>query len=530
MYSSNTNGPLWRDDSGAGTAWWILWMIVFMVFGGVAVDSANAWRMRAELQATADAAALAAVVDLPNATAARASANSFATKNMSEEEHGDVLATAEIEIGVWNSAAGKYQPLPDVAHPVKDAVRVTTRRDATNANQLKTYFLRLVGMDDWDVNAQAVAQRYFPKCTNTDGLFARHVVDMQSNNILKDGICIHGNDHVEVNNGNNWEAGVSVTMPSLSDLQIPNSDIDTLNPGQKRALGEEWFDVKIVDQIGDIVASIKAGESTYLPSYIGVDSSGDTIPAEDLVVSISAAQFNAATAEKGYIYDLTCPGNSLLVLGPSSIEVSKMAIIANCRIYTGQGAYLHDVILASTRGDVEDNQLYPKAINIGQSAQLGADDGCATSGNVKLFATGGSIRSAADIEAYGLQAVAVRDIQFTAQAKGLEGILLQAGNDVSITSNNSFGSTCPNLDAIQVTEGRATSGSLTQGRNRAGPASTKDTETEGYPSGRMESLLSRRHARRRRGPARRRSPHASFPPGPASAPPVGGAENLRLTG
>jgi hypothetical protein len=127
-----------------------------------------------------------------------------------------------------------------------------------------------------------------------------------------------------------------------------------------------------------------------------------------------------------------------------------MAIIANCRIYTGQGAYLHDVILASTRGDVEDNQLYPKAINIGQSAQLGADDGCATSGNVKLFATGGSIRSAADIEAYGLQAVAVRDIKFTAQAKGLEGILLQAGNDVSITSNNSFGSTCPNLDAIQV--------------------------------------------------------------------------------
>jgi Flp pilus assembly protein TadG len=378
MSSAPVRSPFLHDESGAGTAWWVLWMIIFMVFGGVAVDSSNAWRMRAELQATADAAAHAGVIDLPNKSAAIASANAMATANMNEAEHGDVLATAEIEIGLWSETTREFlKPTGDGSgsegatggSAITDAVRVTTRRDENNANRLKTYFLRLIGMDSWNVSARAVAQRYFPKCANTDGLFARDVVDLQSNNVFKDGICIHGNDHVELNNGNTWQSGVSVTMPNLSDLEIPSSDIDIQNSGLKDALGEEWFDPKIVDQIGGIVASIKSGETTYLPSFVGKDSSGKTIATDDLVVKIAAPQFSAATAEKGYIYHVTCPGNSLMVLGATGLVVSDMIIIADCRIYTGQNAFLKDVIIASTAGDAADNQIYPKAI-AGSQRQL----------------------------------------------------------------------------------------------------------------------------------------------------------------
>jgi Flp pilus assembly protein TadG len=90
---------LLSDEDGVGTVWWVFWMIIFLMFGGVAADSSNAWRMRAELQATADAAAHAGVIDLPNQTAAAAAADGIAAKNMQSAEHGDVLTAAEIEFG-----------------------------------------------------------------------------------------------------------------------------------------------------------------------------------------------------------------------------------------------------------------------------------------------------------------------------------------------------------------------------------------------------------------------------------------------
>ena len=138
-----------KDEEGAGTAWWVVWMLMFMVFGGVAADSANAFRMRAELQATADAAAHAGVIDLPDVDAARASADAMAAANMSATDHGDVLAAVDIETGAWDSAANTFTVSDDEGgggglglggggFSPADAIRVTTRRDASNSNRLKT--------------------------------------------------------------------------------------------------------------------------------------------------------------------------------------------------------------------------------------------------------------------------------------------------------------------------------------------------------------------------------------------------------
>jgi len=439
--------PFTSDDSGAGTAWWVLWMIIFLMFGGVAADSSNAWRMRAELQATADAAAHAGAVELPDVDAATASADAMATTNMSASEHGDVLANAEIEFGIWNSASAEFATLE--VGETADAIRVTTRRDETNSNRLKTYFLRLVGMDSWNVNAQAVAQRYWPNCLNEDALIARHVVDLQSNNDFESGLCIHGNDHVEVNNNNTWDPGVNVTMPSLADFVIPSSDIDVHNPGLADALGEEWFDPKIVDYTHDIINSLLDPSSANLPSYIGIDEYGDAINPDDIVISIRSQQFSVGSAEQGYVYHVTCPGNSLLNLG-NNVVLEKVVIVADCRIATGNNSLYEDVILASFAGDKPNESQYAKSINIGQSNQMGSDDNCAMTGNVKLL-SGGSIHSAADVEFYGVQAVAVWDVHLAAQAEGLEGILILAGNDIDIASNNAFGGACSGgVQAIAV--------------------------------------------------------------------------------
>lgn len=443
MPSFREDASFLNDDKGSGTAWWVLWMLGFMVFGGVAADSANAWRMRAQLQSTADAAAHAGVIDLPNSSAAVAAANAMAESNMEISVHGDVLLESEIEVGLWDDATKTFYSGGGV-----DAIRVTTRRDDTAGNTLRTSFLRLIGMDNWNVNAQAIAQRYFPKCMNSDGLIARNIVDMQSNNVLRDGICIHGNDHVEVNNGNVWHAGVSVTMPSLEDLEIPSNDMNTHNPGLPAALGEEWFDPKIVDQTDYILNQLLDPTSPFKPSYIGTDENGNAIPANQIVITKASNQFSVASAKVGHIYKITCPGNSLLNLG-NYVVLKKVVIIADCRIYTGNGSIYEDVVLGTFSGDKPNESIYAKSINLGQGNRMGANDNCDPAGNV-LMVGNGSIDSAAGQQFYGVQAIAVWDITLAAQAQGLHGILLQAGNDISITSNNSFGSTCANIGAIQL--------------------------------------------------------------------------------
>jgi hypothetical protein len=448
-----------RDESGAGTAWWILWMIIFLIFGGLAVDSSNAWRMRAELQATADASAHAGVIDLPNVNAAASAADGMATTNMPFSEHGDVLSNAEIEFGTWDLANSIF--VKDTGAVSPDAIRVTTRRDATNDNRLQTYFLRLIGMSSWNVDAQAVAQRYWPECLNKDALIARHVVDLQSNNDFTEGLCIHGNDHVEVNNNNCWEPGVLVTMPKLADFVAPsngwesddvedcdNARTDGKNPGLADALGEEWFDPKIVDQVHTVLNAMLDPTSADMPSYIGTDADGDPIEPGDILKPYTSQQFDVGLAVPGHIYYVTCPGNSLLNLG-NNVVLKKVVIITECRIATGNNSVYEDVVLGSFSGDKQNGQ-YSKSINIGQGNRMGVDDSCDPDGNVKLFA-GGSIHSAADLQFYGVQAVAVWDVHLAAQAQGLEGIQVLAGNDVDIASNNAFGGGCSGgVNAVQV--------------------------------------------------------------------------------
>ena len=48
------------DEGGVGTVWGLLWFILFVGIGGLAVDTTNGFRVQTMLQATADAAAHAA--------------------------------------------------------------------------------------------------------------------------------------------------------------------------------------------------------------------------------------------------------------------------------------------------------------------------------------------------------------------------------------------------------------------------------------------------------------------------------------
>ncbi len=63
-----------NDELGGGTIMGLLWFILLVGITGLAVDVTDGFRSQTMLQATADASALAATIDLPDEAAAVATA------------------------------------------------------------------------------------------------------------------------------------------------------------------------------------------------------------------------------------------------------------------------------------------------------------------------------------------------------------------------------------------------------------------------------------------------------------------------
>lgn len=70
------------------------------------MEVACVYRLETMLQATADAAALAAAVDLPNQGQALVAAKKYAKLNMPKAVHGEVLDPADVQFGAWGVETG----------------------------------------------------------------------------------------------------------------------------------------------------------------------------------------------------------------------------------------------------------------------------------------------------------------------------------------------------------------------------------------------------------------------------------------
>ena len=118
-----------RDRRGSVIVMIPVFFLVAAGFASLAVDMGHLYSLRGQLQNTADAAALAAANDLPEADDVRATAVEYATKNMSVAEHGTVLAAADVVTGNWDADTRTFTPAGSPAN----AVRVVTRRSEAAA-------------------------------------------------------------------------------------------------------------------------------------------------------------------------------------------------------------------------------------------------------------------------------------------------------------------------------------------------------------------------------------------------------------
>ncbi len=147
-----------RDDRGAVLP--ILAVVVIAAVSGaaLAVDLARAQVLRQQLQLTADAAALAAAINLPDIDAARDAARRYAKRNM--PDHADVIAADDVEFGHWNPHTRRIEH--DQNTP--SAVRVTPALTARKGNALSTLFASVLGSSNLDISASAVAGKRSAMC------------------------------------------------------------------------------------------------------------------------------------------------------------------------------------------------------------------------------------------------------------------------------------------------------------------------------------------------------------------------------
>jgi Flp pilus assembly protein TadG len=147
---------LLRDERGAVLLYMTACMPILIGFAALSVEGSYAISQRNMLQVTAEAAALAATAQLPNASVAVSTAQTYAAKNMPAATYGTVLTSGDVSLGQWTPgcAAGGQACFTAGAQPY-NAVKVTTRRAAANSNQLPIFFGP--GFASFDISATAIA-------------------------------------------------------------------------------------------------------------------------------------------------------------------------------------------------------------------------------------------------------------------------------------------------------------------------------------------------------------------------------------
>lgn len=434
--AARRRGRAWRrlrrSARGAITAWMLVWTVGFLMLGGVAVDGAKAWRMHAALQAVADASAHAGSMMLGpgGAPAARAAALTRAEMLLPPATYGRVLRPEDVEVGRWDPQTRRLR-----ADGVPDTVRVTLHRSGAGGNAEPTVLLKLAGLMSWDVSASAAARNGgeagdggTDSCWE-NGLIARGIVDIQSNNVLRK-LCIHGQQGVTVNNNNLFEAETIVSMPDPDMLKMPGSGFGH-NPGLKEALRTADRDPWIVDHIDDVIYGIRDAA----PSVIWIDNNA----------------FDVTAAAPGSVHWVHCTGDGGTLSVPMGSVLEDLVVLTNCAIRFHRTVTLINTLIGTTGDRIADAAAAVEAV-VGdtttvtgaQLLHLGLPDNCAPGGGSRLLIDG-DFRNPAQLRVNGSQIIASGDIEVAAQGESIEGISFIAGGDIDLTSNNVFG-LCDQVD------------------------------------------------------------------------------------
>jgi len=437
-----------RDESGGYTIWSLIWFSLYVAMGGLAVDVTDAYRNQTLLQSTADAAALAGVMSLPDQDDVKAQALFYASDNMTPSVNGFVLKESDVIIGNWSFDTRTFTP----GTTAPDAVRVITRRADVNSNPLATNFLRILGLwglpfDRWNISVQAIATKYVPECAKSpNSLIAGNRIDITSNNGFTE-TCMHaqnidvdpGPDYaVDLGNNNTFGDDVEVSMSDLDDLNgRPNVCINNsglCDPGTL-VEGDMWpATVKLID---GIITGLNSANPEYVMGAL-YQTDADTLQIINPTLVTDKDQNFEGPYERYTVYAISCANDNNILNMPGGVQIDSVVIVTNCKIKGGSGVMLSNVIMASSSKGNGNDPLKQNSIDFPSGLQIGSYEAyCNNGGGQVHMYSAASAKVAAGPDVYGLRAVVAGNFQFSAN-NDVYGISVEAGHNITATANGSF--------------------------------------------------------------------------------------------
>ena len=210
------------------------------------------------------------------------------------------------------------------------------------------------------------------------------------------------------------------------------------NIGLPEALRENYLDPRMVDHVEEIMLDMLAMQHDVLPDYIDTDLAVLEAPLYWEPAPNKIWTINFAHLQAGRVYDIKCPSDLKEVAKanvPAGTVLNQVVIISECGFQFGANVSLSDVVVVAIDGG---SRVGSNNINFASGARLGAADNCAPGGGVQIF-TNASAKFASTTTYDGVQIVAAGDVELGARDMGINGISVQAGGNIFMTSNNMFG-------------------------------------------------------------------------------------------
>ncbi|MEM1276051.1 MAG: pilus assembly protein TadG-related protein [Pseudomonadota bacterium] len=485
-------GRFLKDETGSVTAWNLIWFAAICGIIGVTIDTTTAHHTKAQLQITADAAAHAAMIgllnpnfDIPAAervAAAVTAGRSYSYLNMPAELYGDVTVDRDIEVGLWHDRVlVENQEYPD-------AVKVTAWRSDHRDNSVGASFLRIIGFNEWNLNASAVATADLDGVADCrwTGLIAGSQVIQSSSNHFFNEICLHGEEGLNINTGNLIECSTVISNPEVEygirgpwAGQVTEEDrCEAKNPRShpektmlQHALQSQTLRSTALTEYLQMATILQSRvDGTYsevidpfeqLPSYI------------TRTQVVRADMFDSTILRSGTLYNVICSDESQIRIAG---VIHNIGILTNCPIefaapepvadepgdaeaapddpeaplVTSYEAFNEDGgsegVYTATQGTetILDSVVIHSSADIGAPftftapVQIGRDDNCALGGGATLYGIG-EIATPADASLYGAQIVAVGNVDLGARADSILGINVEADGNINISAEGRIG-------------------------------------------------------------------------------------------
>ncbi len=408
-----------RDQSGAISLFSLQMFVIALLLGGLAVDLSNALAGRAQLQATADAAAHAALYtrEFGSEDRARDAALTLVEASMPRAHFGQVLTPDDIQFGHWDRAGDVFR-IDDLS---REAVFVSTRRYSEQKNGLGTFFLRLIGLDSWDLTAGAVFETYRPPCLH-EGFVARGRVILQSGGLYRSGVCIHSNAFVSLGSSNFFEPDTILSMPDKRDVATTSGVVEA-TPGLGAALRDASYRLRVVNRIDVIAKGVLNDASPFWRDYITI---------KDPLSLNPDAELGPETFMAGSMYTVTCTDPDQRFDLNNDTVLLETVLVTNCRVAIWSGTTIEDATIITTNRS-------PKALSAASDIIIGKTDNCEDGGDVQILAAGG-INFASNVGIFGGQVVAGGNLSMSAEGDSILGASVQAGGQMNLALKGSVGS------------------------------------------------------------------------------------------